>query len=70
MSQETPAGESAKFETWMRTRYKPGCAQLQKDSDGDYTHLYTMMEWAGRPAPSSPPTTNRANMLRRCQAQP
>ena len=39
--------EREKFEAWMKTRYKPGCAMLGKDADGDYTNVYTMMEWAG-----------------------
>lgn len=48
----TDEQDRAAFEVWMTARYKPGCAMLNKDSDGDYTNVYTMHEWAGWSAAS------------------
>ena len=41
------SNEWDEFETWIKSRYKPGSAMLQKDADGDYCHMYTMLEWGG-----------------------
>ena len=36
----------ATFEAWLKTEYKPGCAMLMTDSDGDYMNAWTMREWS------------------------